>query len=195
MARVGGAGKTSGKLIERSTYMSLTVMERKVVEQQAHTQPAASLPSAPRNLELPAARKSEHPLSRFPLRGKAGAGGFPPRRWHAVPQQKALAHIDAAAPPARGVSKRSADPPLAHPPNGCHRGPRCDDRPPCGNQEKKFKDGRHVGLDFYDLLIEADFLGVATRLRQSDHSPSGRPSARLGEPEQQAGQMFELSVF
>jgi hypothetical protein len=23
------------------------------------------------------------------------------------------------------------------------------------DQEKKFKDGRHVGLDFYDLLIEA----------------------------------------
>jgi hypothetical protein len=62
MARVGGVDKTSGKLIERSTYMSLTVMERKVVEQQAHTQPAASLPSAPRNLELPAARKSDLPL-------------------------------------------------------------------------------------------------------------------------------------
>ena len=23
------------------------------------------------------------------------------------------------------------------------------------DREKKFKDGRHVGLDFYDLLIEA----------------------------------------
>ena len=64
----------------------------------------------------------ERPLSRFPLRGKAGAGGFPPRRWHAVRQQKALAHIDAAAPPARGVSKRSAETPLAHPPDGRHRG-------------------------------------------------------------------------
>ena len=116
MARVGGTDKNSGKLIERSTYVSLTVMERKVVEQQAYTQPAASLPSAPRNLELLAARKSDLPLSRFPLRGKAGAGGFPPRRWHAVCQQKALAPIDAAAPPARGVSKRSAETPLAHPP-------------------------------------------------------------------------------
>src|SRR3974390_2996770 len=101
--------------------MSLTVMERKVVEQRAHTQPAASLPSAARNPELPAARKSELPLSRFP-QGKAGAGGFPPRRWHAVCQQKALAHINAAAPPARGVSKRSAETPLAHPPDGRQRG-------------------------------------------------------------------------
>jgi hypothetical protein len=156
MARVGGAGKTSGKLIERSTYLSLTVMERKVVEQQAHTQPAASLPSAPRNLELPAARKSDLPLSRFPLRGKAGAGGFPPRRWHAVRQQKALAHSDAAAPPARGVSKRSAETPLAHPPSRHHRGRvqmiSLDLR---GRAGEKIEDGRHVGLDFYDLLIEA----------------------------------------
>ena len=45
---------------------------------------------------------------------------FPPRRWHAVCQQKALAHIDAAAPPARGVSKRSAETPLAHTPDGYH---------------------------------------------------------------------------
>src|SRR5215472_10595125 len=79
MARVGGVDKTSGKLIERSTYMSLTVMERKVVEQQAHTQPAASLPSAPRNLELPAARKSDLPLSLYvsPSGGKPGRAGSP----------------------------------------------------------------------------------------------------------------------
>jgi hypothetical protein len=119
---VGGAGRISGKLIER---IDLYVGDRngeKVVEQRAHTKPAVRLPSASRNLELPAAaRKSDLPLSRFPLRGKAGAGGFPPRRWHAVRQQKALAHIDAAAPPARGVSKRSAETPLAHPPDGHHR--------------------------------------------------------------------------
>ena len=27
--------------------------------------------------------------------------------------------------------------------------------PDLRHREKKFKDGRHVGLDFYDLLIEA----------------------------------------
>src|SRR5215470_1095362 len=100
------------------------LMERKVVEEKAPAQ-RAYLPSAQGNLELPAAaRKSNSnlPLSRFPLRGKAGAGGFPPRRGIDVSQQKALAHIDAAAPPARGVSKRSAETPLAHPPDGHHRG-------------------------------------------------------------------------
>jgi len=45
------------------------------------------------------------PLSRFPLRGKAGAGGFPPRRQNR------------AAPPTRGVSNRSAETPLVHPPS------------------------------------------------------------------------------
>jgi hypothetical protein len=46
----------------------------------------------------------ERPLSRFPLRGKAGAGGFPPRHWHAARQPKALSRIDAAAPPTRGAA-------------------------------------------------------------------------------------------
>jgi len=46
------------------------------------------------------------PLSRFPLRGQAGRGGFPPRRKHAASQQKALARIDAAGSP----HKRAAAP-------------------------------------------------------------------------------------
>ena len=128
------------------------VMERNVEEERAHIPPARR-PSAPRQREMPAAsRTSELPLSRFPLRGKAG-GGFPPRRWHAVCRQKALAHIDAAAPPARGVSRRSAETPLAHPPIGGHRNlvqiVSLDLR-----TGEKINDGRHVGLDFYDLLIE-----------------------------------------
>ena len=112
----------------------------------------------PRQREVPAAAwKFELPLSRFP-RGKAGAGGFPPRRWHAMCQQKALAHIDAAAPPARGVSKRSAETPLAHPPGGHHRGRvQMTSLDLQGRAGEKIEDGRHVGLDFYDLLIEARF--------------------------------------
>ena len=54
------------------------------------------------------------PLSRFPLRGQAGAGGFPPRRKHAARQPKALARIDAAGSP----HKRAAAPlciPRAYP--------------------------------------------------------------------------------
>src|SRR5262249_31339815 len=109
--------------IERSTYMLVMLMERKVVEERAPAKPAACLPSALGNLELPAAaRKSNLPLSRFPLQGKAGAGGFPPRRWHAVRQQTALAPIASAAPPPSGGSKHCAETPLAHPPDGTHRG-------------------------------------------------------------------------
>ena len=48
----------------------------------------------------------ERPLSRFPLRGKAGAGGFPPRRKHAARQPTTLARIDAAGSP----HKRAAAP-------------------------------------------------------------------------------------
>jgi hypothetical protein len=53
-----------------------------------------------------AAASFGRPLSRFPLRGKAGAGGFPPRRKHAVRQQKALARSVAAGSP----HKRAAAP-------------------------------------------------------------------------------------
>jgi hypothetical protein len=64
-----------------------------------------------------------------------------------VRQQKALAPIDAAAPP-----------------DGRQRGRvqmvRLDLRDRAG---EKFKDGRHVGLDFYDLLIEVFTYGVRDR--------------------------------
>ena len=50
----------------------------------------------------------------------------------------------------------SAETPLAHPPDGGQRGRvqmvSLDLRDRAG---EKIKDGRHVGLDFYDLLIEA----------------------------------------
>lgn len=47
-------------------------------------------------------KESERPLSRFPLRGKAGAGGFPPHRRHAACQQRALARIVRRLPPQEG---------------------------------------------------------------------------------------------
>ncbi len=49
------------------------------------------------------------PLSRFPLRGKAGAGGFPPRRGTLRGQPKALARIVRRLPPQEGCR------PLVHP--------------------------------------------------------------------------------
>ena len=46
-------------------------------------------------------------------------------------------------------------PPLAHPPDGHYRGRVVMVGLDLRDREKNFKDGRHVGLDFYDLLIEA----------------------------------------
>jgi hypothetical protein len=44
------------------------------------------------------------PLSRFPLRGKAGAGGFPPRRDTCRCQQTTLAHPVLRLPPQEGCA-------------------------------------------------------------------------------------------
>ena len=99
-------------------------MERNVEEERAHRKPAACPAFALRQRELPAARKSELTLSRFPLRGKPGRAGSPHAAGHAGRQQKALAPIDAAAPPARWVQSAPLTP-LAHPPDG-PTGPRSD---------------------------------------------------------------------
>jgi hypothetical protein len=54
------------------------------------------------------------PLSRFPLRGQAGAGGFPPRRKHVTRQQKPLACADAAGSPHKRGKPPLCDPPWTH---------------------------------------------------------------------------------
>jgi hypothetical protein len=61
-------------------------------------------------MRMACGKESERPLSRFPLRGKAGAGGFPPRRRHAARQPKPLARIMLAAPPTRGLPPPCASP-------------------------------------------------------------------------------------
>src|SRR5205823_13760377 len=61
-------------------------------------------------------KELDRPLSRLPLRGKAWAGKVPPTPRHVPRQQTTLARPVQAAPPARGISKRSAEIPLAHPP-------------------------------------------------------------------------------
>ena len=80
------------------------------MEERAHSKPACPT-LALRRRELPAAaRKSELPLSRFPLRGKAGAGGFPPRRQHAARPAKGAGTHRAPAPPTRGLPPPCASP-------------------------------------------------------------------------------------
>jgi hypothetical protein len=97
--------------------------------------------------EWPAAARNLIPLSRFPKGGKPGRGWFPPRRKHAARQQKTLSRRDAAGSP----HKRGCRP-LVHPlraqvlyPLPVRRGE---------HSKNENKDGRHVVLDFYDLLIE-----------------------------------------
>jgi hypothetical protein len=95
------------------------------------------------HIKSPAAARNLIPPFPFPPRGKPGRAGSP----HAA--------AGAAAPPARGVSKRSAETPLAPSPwlTLPMRSPRESYKHGDGGRER-IKGGRHVGLDFYDLLIE-----------------------------------------
>ena len=63
----------------------------------------------------------------FPQGGSRGGDGSP-HAAHDARQPNPLARIDAAAPPARGVSKRSAAPPLRDPPDLAS----ADVQPPAG---------------------------------------------------------------
>jgi len=102
-----------------STYRLVIGMTRNKEEERAQSNSAACPTFALPQREPPAAaRKSELPLSRFPLRGKAGAGGFPPRRRDDVRQQKTLAHIMLRLPPQGGFQSASLKPPLRIPPMG-----------------------------------------------------------------------------
>jgi hypothetical protein len=49
------------------------------------------------------------------------------------------------------------------------------------DREKKFKDGRHVGLDFYDLLIEGDYSpeGITSRLPINQKPNTRRQSCAI----------------
>ena len=60
------------------------------------------------------ARNLIAPFPVSPSGGKAGAGGFPPRRKHAARQQKALARCDAAGSPHKRGCCPLVYPPLAH---------------------------------------------------------------------------------
>jgi hypothetical protein len=95
----------------------------------------------------------------FPFpQGQAGAGMVPPTRrtlrasqtrWHASMQP---------LPPQEEFQTAPLKPPLRDPPEGLSR---CTALPPARwsddhRTQKKIRKGRHVGLDFYDLLIEDD---------------------------------------
>jgi hypothetical protein len=71
--------------------------------------------------EFACGSKESDPPFLFP-QGESRGGDGSPHAAHANRQQKALAIIAAAAPPARGISKRSAEIPLARSP--CSVSPR-----------------------------------------------------------------------
>ena len=85
------------------------------------------------------------PLSRFPLRGKAGAGGFPPRRKHATRQQKALARIAAAGSPHKRGCRPLVYPPRAH---WWNQGGSI-------NPDSSFRQNMNFSVDTTSLLMEA----------------------------------------
>jgi hypothetical protein len=88
---VGGAGKTSGKLSREDRHMLVIVMERKVVEERAHTKPAAC---HRRDATSNCLRQQGSLISPFPVSpsgGKPGRVGSPhaagtlcasQKRWH-----------------------------------------------------------------------------------------------------------------
>ena len=136
--------------------MLVIVMEkRSMVEERAYTKPAACLPSAQCNLELPAAaRKSNLPFPVSPSGGKPGRAGSPHAAGTLCASQKRWHTSMPRLPPQEGFQSAPLNPPLRIPPDGAPAasrwsGPRSGSEP-----EKKIKDGRHVGLDLYDLLIE-----------------------------------------
>jgi hypothetical protein len=105
----------------------------------------------------PAAARNLIPLSRFP-QGQAGAGMVPPTRrtlrasqtrWHASMQP---------LPPQEEFQTAPLNPPLRDPPEGLSRCtvPRWRGGVTIIARQKRIRKGRHVGLDFYDLLIEDD---------------------------------------
>lgn len=70
---------------------------------------------ARRSTEIACGSKEFDPPFPFPP-GESRGGDGSPHAAHAARQPNPLARIDAAAPPARGVSKRSAETPLARSP-------------------------------------------------------------------------------
>ena len=115
--------------------------------------------------------------SPFPVspRGTPGRGWFPPRRctfrasqyrWH--------------GPCCGSPRKRGCAPPLRHPPIGLSRCGASDARLERGDgaRGKRIKDGRHFGLDFYDLLIETLTCDIVAlfRYKRSTGSRGSRAS-------------------
>ena len=137
--------------------MLVIVMERKVEGERAPLISGVSAIGATQartSLRRPGRLNSPFPVS--PSGGKPGRAGSPhaagtlcanKKRWHtSMPQ----------LPPQEGFQSAPLKPPLRIPPMGTTGAVSRWSASICGiGGGEKIKDGRHVGLDFYDLLIEA----------------------------------------
>src|SRR5258705_8787262 len=127
----------------------------------------------------PAAARNLIPLSRFPQGESRGGEGSPHAAACSAPA-KTAGTSHAAAPPARGLRPLARSPWLAS----------ANVPPPAGRpganmiaRKKRMKDGRHVGLDFYDLLIEPIFPNNAIEKTQHERPRSGTKGDRLAQAE------------
>src|SRR6516225_4002799 len=97
-------------------------------------------------------RKSELPFP-FPPPGESRGGRVPHAAGTLCASKKRLHTSMRRLPPQEGFQSAPLQPPCASP-RWVPSGPRRDVGFDLQDREKKFKDGRHVGFDFYDLLIE-----------------------------------------
>ena len=169
---MGGASKTSGKAEradrsgdrngeetwEKSEH---TVNQRRV--RHSHYANANSL------------RQQGSLQTPFPVspRGKRGRAGSPHAAGTLCASKKHWHTSLPRLPPQGGFQSAPLKPPLRIPPNGHDRDRVVMVGLDLRDREKKFKDGRHVGLDFYDLLIEG---------YQLDRKKSWRGSAVMRHP-------------
>ena len=103
---------------EIDTYVGDRNLERKMVEKKASTYSTSGVPTIGIMQAQNACGSTEVGNSPFPVspRGKPGRAGSPHAAGTLCASKKRWHTSNAAAPPARGVSNRCAETPLAHPP-------------------------------------------------------------------------------
>ena len=143
----------SGRILEpgqeRITYMfagDASSSEKKIATER--TRQSAARIHARANGTACGSEEFDPPFP-FPPRGKPGRAGSPHAGARCAPANGAGTHRCCRLPPQEGSA------PLRDPPIGISRWASfrwfCE---PDDRAWKRSKDGRHVGLDFYDLLIE-----------------------------------------
>ena len=140
------------------------------IGRRAYRKAAACIQSAQHRTAC-GSKESDPPFP-FPPRGKPGRGKFPPRRSTCRASQNRWHGPCWGSPRKRGFAPPCAIPRLvsAHvlPPAARFRA------------RKRINNGRHVGLDFYDLLLIEAFNQPHLQCgRKRDRTEAGRPPVSL----------------